>query len=158
MYPNSGTLRLRRILRIYTLSYDDTVYQKCLYFFQDISIRDNQVTRPSNDLEIIDAPPPPSASMWILVTTAVALWAVFPMRATPLDDYVHREDPHYQYSEIGSYRGPEYTMYTLNMTSQKWKTGRFRLFTKCMILKKQEDLNALVNEWMHIHTMSSGNF
>lgn len=44
------------------------------------------------------------------------------MRATPLDDYVHREDPHYKYSEIGSYRGPEYTMYTLNMTSQKWKT------------------------------------
>lgn len=96
--------------------------------------------------------------MWILVTTAVALWAVSPMRATPLDDYVHREDPHYQYSEIGAYRGPEYTMYTLNMTSQKWKTGRFRLFTKCMILKKQEDLNALVNEWMHIHRMSSGNF
>ncbi|XP_048760078.1 autocrine proliferation repressor protein A-like isoform X1 [Ostrea edulis] len=44
------------------------------------------------------------------------------LQATPLDDYVHRPDPFYKYSEIGSYRGPEYTMYILNMTSQKWKT------------------------------------
>lgn len=96
--------------------------------------------------------------MWILVTTAVALWAVSPMRATPLDDYVHREDPHYQYSEIGSYRGPEYTMYTLNMTSQKWKTGRFRLFTKCMILKKIGRLKC-ISQWMDAHSYNVvGNF
>lgn len=98
--------------------------------------------------------------MWIWVTTAVALWAVSPLRATPLDDYVHRKDPHYQYSEIGSYRGPEYTMYILNMTSQKWKTGRFRLFTKCIIFffffKRRLKC---INQWMDTHSYYAvGNF
>lgn len=98
--------------------------------------------------------------MWIWVTTAVALWAVSPLRATPLDDYVHRKDPHYQYSEIGSYRGPEYTMYILNMTSQKWKTGRFRLFTKCIIFFffKRRRLKC-INQWMDTHSYYAvGNF
>ena len=43
--------------------------------------------------------------------------------ATPLDDYVNRYDPHYSYQKIDEARGPGYTMYTINMTSQKWKTG-----------------------------------
>ncbi|KAK3579248.1 hypothetical protein CHS0354_033325 [Potamilus streckersoni] len=40
---------------------------------------------------------------------------------TPLDDYVYAPDDHYNYQEIASFRGPDYTMYTYNMTSQKWK-------------------------------------
>ena len=43
--------------------------------------------------------------------------------APPLDDYVNRYDPHYSYQKIDEARGPGYTMYTINMTSQKWKTG-----------------------------------
>ena len=44
--------------------------------------------------------------------------------ATPLDDYVNRFDPFYKYEKIAEVRGPGYTLYTLNMTSQKWKTGK----------------------------------
>ena len=43
--------------------------------------------------------------------------------ATPLDDYVNRYDPHYSYQKIDEFRGHGYTLYTINMTSQKWKTG-----------------------------------
>ncbi|KAK3090862.1 hypothetical protein FSP39_015299 [Pinctada imbricata] len=43
-----------------------------------------------------------------------------PVRPTPLDDYVNAPDPHYSYTEIASSRGPGYTLYTLNLTSQKW--------------------------------------
>ncbi|XP_061192028.1 autocrine proliferation repressor protein A-like [Saccostrea echinata] len=58
--------------------------------------------------------------MWTWMT--VLAYSVVFLQATPLDDYVHRPDSYYKYTEIGSYRGPEYTMYILNMTSQKWKT------------------------------------
>jgi len=40
-----------------------------------------------------------------------------------LDDYVFREDPNYHFEEIGKESGPEYTLYVINMTSQKWKSG-----------------------------------
>ena len=43
--------------------------------------------------------------------------------STPLDDYVNRFDPNYSYEKIAEARGPGYTLYTINMTSQKWKTG-----------------------------------
>ncbi|XP_064605796.1 autocrine proliferation repressor protein A-like [Liolophura sinensis] len=42
--------------------------------------------------------------------------------STPLDDYVNKPDPHYSYKLIDTFRGPDYTLYTLNMTSQKWKS------------------------------------
>ncbi|XP_078691635.1 autocrine proliferation repressor protein A-like [Branchiostoma floridae x Branchiostoma belcheri] len=44
---------------------------------------------------------------------------------TPLDDYVNKPDPHYSYHEVLEWRlkGPGYTMYLLNMTSQQWLTG-----------------------------------
>ena len=45
--------------------------------------------------------------------------------ATPLDDYVNRYDPHYSYKKIDEFRGLGYTLYTINMTSQKWKTGEY---------------------------------
>lgn len=42
---------------------------------------------------------------------------------TPLDDYVNRPDPHYQYEYLEKQKGPGYTYHLINMTSQKWKSG-----------------------------------
>lgn len=46
-----------------------------------------------------------------------------------LDDYVYRPDPYYKFEEIGKETGPGYTMYMINMTSQKWKTGIVNIFS-----------------------------
>lgn len=43
--------------------------------------------------------------------------------ATPLDDYVNTPDPHYAWSVIKTYEQPDYTLYILNFTSQKWLDG-----------------------------------
>ncbi|XP_052266499.1 autocrine proliferation repressor protein A-like isoform X3 [Dreissena polymorpha] len=60
-----------------------------------------------------------------------ALWNIFIIRvvaflaseilATPLDDYVYRKDPAYKYDVIKMYQMEGYTLYILNLTSQKWK-------------------------------------
>ncbi|KAK7112150.1 autocrine proliferation repressor protein A-like [Littorina saxatilis] len=42
--------------------------------------------------------------------------------ATPLDDYVNRPDPTYKYDVIKEERGPDYSLFTINMTSQTWKS------------------------------------
>ena len=44
--------------------------------------------------------------------------------ATPLDDYVNKPDPTYSYTVIDKIRGPTYTFYTVNMTSQTWKPSK----------------------------------
>ena len=44
--------------------------------------------------------------------------------ATPLDDYVNKPDPSYSYTVIDKIRGPTYTFYTVNMTSQTWKPSK----------------------------------
>ena len=45
----------------------------------------------------------------------------------PLEDYVNRFDPHYKYDVLKNYtyKGPDFTLYILNMTSQKWKDGTY---------------------------------
>nr|KAG5691328.1 hypothetical protein BaRGS_014027 [Batillaria attramentaria] len=43
-------------------------------------------------------------------------------RASPLDDYVNRFDPTYNYTVISKFHGPNYTLYNINMTSQTWKS------------------------------------
>ncbi len=43
--------------------------------------------------------------------------------ATPLDDYVKAPDPHYKYEVIKVYELEGYTLYVLNLTSQKWLDG-----------------------------------
>ncbi len=43
--------------------------------------------------------------------------------ATPLDDYVKAPDPHYKYELIKVYELEGYTLYVLNLTSQKWLDG-----------------------------------
>jgi len=45
--------------------------------------------------------------------------------ATPLDDYVKAPDPHYKYEVIKVYELEGYTLYVLNLTSQKWLDGKF---------------------------------
>ncbi|KAL3877092.1 hypothetical protein ACJMK2_034847 [Sinanodonta woodiana] len=57
----------------------------------------------------------------VLGATFLMLTLVSNSHCTPLDDYVYAPDDHYSYREIASFRGPDYTMYTYNMTSQKWK-------------------------------------
>ena len=45
---------------------------------------------------------------------------------SPLQDYVDRADPNYKYEVLKNltYRGPDFTLYILNMTSQKWFDGK----------------------------------
>ncbi len=43
--------------------------------------------------------------------------------ATPLDDYVNKPDPAYSWKLIQTYPSSTYTVYVLNMTSQKWFDG-----------------------------------
>ena len=53
---------------------------------------------------------------YVFVTVAIG---------TPLDDYVNRPDPTYKYTILDELKGVSYTLYTLNMTSQTWKPGKF---------------------------------
>lgn len=44
--------------------------------------------------------------------------------ATPLDDYVRDNDPHFNWTLIQTYQEPDYKLYVLNFTSQKWLDGK----------------------------------
>ena len=58
----------------------------------------------------------------VVVAAFCSVSAVF---CTPLDDYVHLPDSHYEYNEAWQpYVDDRMTIYYLNMTSQKWLTGR----------------------------------
>jgi hypothetical protein len=46
------------------------------------------------------------------------------IHSTPLDDYVHAADPHFNWTVIQTYNQPDYTLYILNFTSQKWFDGK----------------------------------
>ena len=46
-------------------------------------------------------------------------------RSTPLDDYVYAPDPHFGWTVIQTYEQPDYVLYILNFTSQKWYDGTF---------------------------------
>jgi hypothetical protein len=43
---------------------------------------------------------------------------------TPLDDYVNTPDPTFSWQRLETYPRPTYTVYVLNMTSQKWMDGK----------------------------------
>ncbi|XP_035673097.1 autocrine proliferation repressor protein A-like [Branchiostoma floridae] len=62
----------------------------------------------------------------VILSVLLCVVVSFPpgVLTTPLDDYVHKPDPHYSYHEVLEWRlkGPGYTMYLLNMTSQQWLT------------------------------------
>lgn len=64
--------------------------------------------------------------MKIYVTLAilVLLAVTFQITSqTPLDDYVNTPDSHYTYKLIKTYSQTGYTLFILNMTSQKWQDG-----------------------------------
>ena len=54
----------------------------------------------------------------------VLLACLAPAWATPLDDYVNKPDPTYGYKILSKVRGATHTLYTLNMTSQTWKSSK----------------------------------
>ena len=60
-------------------------------------------------------------SMVLYLFVLIVTW--IQCEATPLDDYVNKPDPTYRYDVIDKLRGPTYTLYTVNMTSQTWKPG-----------------------------------
>jgi hypothetical protein len=64
---------------------------------------------------------------WLLSLLLLGLAAQL-AASTPLDDYVNRPDPTYSYRLINEYRGPGYTLYNINMTSQTWKSSMYVLF------------------------------
>ena len=45
--------------------------------------------------------------------------------STPLDDYVHMDDQHFNWSLIKTYEEVDYKLYILNFTSQKWLDGLY---------------------------------
>lgn len=42
----------------------------------------------------------------------------------PLDDYVNTPDPNFSWKRLQTYPQTTYTLYVLNMTSQKWFDGK----------------------------------
>jgi hypothetical protein len=57
------------------------------------------------------------------VALAISI-SIYFSNATPLDDYVYKPDDHYRYEIIKQYTMDGYTLYVLNMTSQKWLDGK----------------------------------
>lgn len=45
-------------------------------------------------------------------------------QSTPLDDYVHDDDPHFSWNIVQTYDERDYKLYILNFTSLKWYDGK----------------------------------
>jgi hypothetical protein len=58
----------------------------------------------------------------------VLLWNTCSL--TPLDDYVNTPDPTFGWKRLQTYPRTTYTVYILNMTSQKWMDGEILIFEK----------------------------
>lgn len=54
----------------------------------------------------------------------LSLALIHQSQATPLDDYVHAPDSHFGWTVIRTYQQPDYALYILNFTSQKWMDGK----------------------------------
>jgi hypothetical protein len=59
----------------------------------------------------------------IFILGIITLLSVDKSQSTPLDDYVKAPDPHFNWTVIQTYQEPDYTLYILNFTSQKWFDG-----------------------------------
>lgn len=59
----------------------------------------------------------------LLVLVIVSLLVIDQSESTPLDDYVKAADPNFNWTVIQVYQEPDYTLYILNFTSQKWFDG-----------------------------------
>lgn len=64
-------------------------------------------------------------SSTILSLLCVALYLFNGCQSTPLDDYVHADDPHFGWTIIQTYDEQDYKLYVLNFTSQKWYDGKY---------------------------------
>jgi len=59
-----------------------------------------------------------------LVVVIISILFIGQSQSTPLDDYVKAVDPTFSWTVIQTYREPDYVLYVLNFTSQKWFDGR----------------------------------
>ncbi len=50
--------------------------------------------------------------------------------ATPLDDYVNTPDSIFSWKRLQTYPQPTYTLFVLNMTSQRWFDGNDMFYVK----------------------------
>lgn len=58
-----------------------------------------------------------------IVLACFSIGAIIPCFGTPLDDYVNAPDPTFNWTIITNYSMPDYKLYVLNFTSQKWLDG-----------------------------------
>ena len=64
------------------------------------------------------------------------LFCVHHVFLTPLDDYVNKFDPHYGFIVTNyTYKGAGFTLFCINMTSQKWLSGKLKWILTLLILK-----------------------
>ncbi|CAF1622101.1 unnamed protein product [Rotaria magnacalcarata] len=61
----------------------------------------------------------------LLAIIFISLLFIDKSQCTPLDDYVKAADPHFSWTVIQSYQQPDYVLYILNFTSQKWLDETF---------------------------------
>ena len=63
----------------------------------------------------------------VFITIVLVILCTSLIDCTPLDDYVNKFDPNYHFEVLDwTYKGDGFTMYSLNMTSQKWLTGKWK--------------------------------
>jgi len=63
------------------------------------------------------------AKLNALLSSILLTFIVVHIHSTPLDDYVNTPDSHYEWKMVNwTFKGDGYTMYCINMTSQKWLT------------------------------------
>lgn len=67
---------------------------------------------------------------WFLIILLSCLISIQQIVTTPLDDYVNTPDPHFSWRLIETYNQPDYKLFIINMTSQKWFDGKTRLNTR----------------------------
>lgn len=65
--------------------------------------------------------------VWQSVFIVLVTCCIHQCEFTPLDDYVHADDPHFGWNLIRVHDELEFKVYILNFTSQKWFDGNFVL-------------------------------
>ena len=60
-----------------------------------------------------------------LALAIIASLCISSCESTPLDDYVFANDSYFGWVVIKTYNQPDYDLYILNFTSQKWLDGTF---------------------------------
>jgi hypothetical protein len=76
--------------------------------------------------------------------------------STPLDDYVHANDSYFAWTVIKTYQQPDYDLYILNFTSQKWLDGKVFFFLFFLTRKYLISIETVTNHaiWWHYLSIS----